>query len=363
MNHFSPSGAKGKLLCLSLLLSAGLVPQLSHAGCSLPVGNRMAALLKTMPTRQVSVLAHRGLWGNYSGDASLPENSRAALQKADDECMDAVELDVKLTKEGVPVLMHDFNLGRTTNVYAAFRGGSKYNPMDNRGTNPSVDSVSWQTVQSLHLLTPDRRSVTGYFVPDITGVFTYWNQHGLRTPMIFDTKTQEAVRAIDRLAQENFPSPSQVVGVKVNATLYPSYSAFKADAPTIRGIPVFTTNMLTKINVTNVRRNWQANVTALEINVKQRNGLLQGDLNLAKRAGEAVGVFNAIPDGPGRDEFYKNTGQCCYKLSELFFSYSGGKDTADERGNWNYLVSEGFTFITTDNPKGLISFLKSKGLH
>lgn len=112
-----------------------------------------------------------------------------------------------------------------------------------------MDSVSWQTVPFLHLLTPDRHSVTGYFVPDITGVFTYCNQHGLRTPMIFDTKTQEAVRAIDRLAQENFSSPSQVVGMKVNATLYPSYSAFKADAPTLRGIPVFTTNMLSKINV------------------------------------------------------------------------------------------------------------------
>jgi len=89
-------------------------------------------MLKTIPTRQVSVLAHRGLWGNFSGDACLPENSRASLQKADDECMDAVELDVKMTKEGVPVLMHDFNLGRTTNVYTAFRGGCKYDPMTNR---------------------------------------------------------------------------------------------------------------------------------------------------------------------------------------------------------------------------------------
>ena len=363
MNHFSKSGAKGKLLCLTLLLSAGLVPQLSHAGCSLPVGNRMATLLKTIPTRQVSVLAHRGSWGGYSGDATLPENSRGSLQKADDECMDAVELDVKMTREGVPVLMHDFNLGRTTDVYNAFRGGQKYNPMNNRGTNPSVASLSWQTIQFLHLLTPDRNRVTGYYVPDISGIFSYWNQHGMRTPMIFDTKTQDAVRAIDRLAQENFSRPSDVVGVKVNATLYPSYNSFRADAPTIRVIPVFTTNMLTKINVSAVESGWQARSPAVEINVKQRNGLLQGQLNNAKRAGEAVGAFNALPDAPGQNEFYKNTGQCCYRLSDLYFSYWGGRDTADNRGDWNFLVSEGFTFITTDNPQGLIGFLRSKGLH
>lgn len=363
MNQLSPNGVKGaKLLCLSLLLSAGLIPQMSHAACSLPVGNRMAALLKTMPTKQVSVLAHRGLWGAYSGNASIPENSRGSLQAADDQCMDAVELDVKLTKEGVPVLMHDFNLGRTTNVYTAIRG-PKYNPNNNGGVNPRVDSLSWQTIQFLHLLTPDRQSVTGYFVPDVYDVFTYWNEHHLHTPMIFDAKNQDAVRAIDRLAQEHFPDPAQVVGVKVNATLYPTYNAFKADAPTIRGIPVFTTNMLSKIVVMDVRRNWQASVSALEINVKQKNGLLQDQMDLAKREGYAVGVFNAIPDAPGSGLFYKNTGQCCYRLSDLYFSYPSGKDTADERGNWDYLVSQGFTFITSDNPKGLISFLKSKGLH
>lgn len=322
----------------------------------------MAALLKTEPTHQVSVLAHRGLWGKGSPNPETPENSRASLQDADDQCMDAVELDVKMTSEGVPVLMHDFNLGRTTDVYTAFRGGTKYDPNTDRGTNPTVASVSWNTIQNLHLLTPGRTQVTGYFVPDVSGVFNYWNQHGLRTPMIFDAKTKDAVKAIDRLAQENFSVPSKVVGAKVNATLYPSYAAFKADAPTIVGIPVFTTNMLTVIDVPTARRNW-INAAAVEINVKQPNGLLQGQLDLAKHDGKAVGVFNALPDAPGNGNFYKNTGVCCYTLASIYFSYPGGKDTADDRGNWDYLVKQGFTFITTDDPRGLIGFLKSRGLH
>ncbi|WP_042301129.1 glycerophosphodiester phosphodiesterase family protein [Paraburkholderia kururiensis] len=323
----------------------------------------MAYLFKTVPTHQVSVLAHRGLWGKYAPNQGTPENSRASLQAADDACMDAVELDVKMTSEGVPILMHDFNLGRTTNAYQFFRGGVKYDPMSNTGTNPAVSTVSWQTIQQMHLLSPSRDSVTGYFVPDIEGVFSYWQQHGLTTPMVFDTKTADAVSAIDRLAQEHFSSPQQVVAVKVNATLYPSYRAFRADAPVIRGIPVYTTNMLTKIDVPSSRANWQASSSALEINVKQKNGLLQGQLDSVQRAGDASGVFNAIPDGPGSGEFYSNDGHCCYRLSDLYFSYSGGKDTADNRGDWSYLVSQGFTFITTDDPRGLIGFLHSRGLH
>nr|WP_081916487.1 glycerophosphodiester phosphodiesterase family protein [Luteibacter sp. 9135] len=346
---------------LALFIAAGSLAQASHAACA-PTSTRMAMLLKTVPTHQVSVLAHRGLWGKFSPSGDTPENSRAALQQADDQCMDAVELDVKMTSEGVPVLMHDMNLGRTTDVYTAFRGGTKYDPNTNVGTNPSVASVSWNTIQNLHLLSPGRTQVTGYFVPDVTGIFTYWNQHGLRTPMIFDTKTKDAVKAIDRLAQENFSAPSRVVGAKVNATLYPSYSAFKADAPTIVGIPVFTTNMLTIIDVPAVRRAWTGS-PAVEINVKQPNGLLQGQLDLAKGDKKAVGVFNALPDAPGNGNFYKNTGVCCYTLASIYFSYPGGRDTADDRGDWNYLVKQGFTFITTDDPRGLIGFLKSRGLH
>lgn len=45
--------------------------------------------------------------------------------------MDGVELDVKLTSDGVPVLLHDYNLGRTTNVWTQ-HPGVKYNPSTTR---------------------------------------------------------------------------------------------------------------------------------------------------------------------------------------------------------------------------------------
>lgn len=52
--------------------------------------------------------AHRGLHDN-KGDA--PENSMAAFRKAVEEGL-GMELDVQVTKDGVPVIFHDFKLDR-----------------------------------------------------------------------------------------------------------------------------------------------------------------------------------------------------------------------------------------------------------
>lgn len=55
-------------------------------------------------------MAHRG----WSGKA--PENTMAAIRLALSEpAIQAMEIDVQLSKDGVPVLFHDFTLERTTN--------------------------------------------------------------------------------------------------------------------------------------------------------------------------------------------------------------------------------------------------------
>ena len=54
------------------------------------------------------VIAHRGASG------LAPENTREALQLAVTQGADALEFDVHLAADGVPVLMHDPNLDRTT---------------------------------------------------------------------------------------------------------------------------------------------------------------------------------------------------------------------------------------------------------
>ncbi|MAO64388.1 MAG: hypothetical protein CL666_05265 [Balneola sp.] len=54
------------------------------------------------------VIGHRGASGYY------PENTMAAFQAAYEMGAEMIELDVTLSKDGIPVVIHDLNLDRTT---------------------------------------------------------------------------------------------------------------------------------------------------------------------------------------------------------------------------------------------------------
>ncbi|HIX15601.1 MAG TPA: glycerophosphodiester phosphodiesterase [Candidatus Hungatella pullicola] len=56
----------------------------------------------------MKVLGHRGYSGEY------PENTMLAFQKAFETGCDGVELDVQLSKDGIPVIMHDEAVDRTS---------------------------------------------------------------------------------------------------------------------------------------------------------------------------------------------------------------------------------------------------------
>ncbi len=60
--------------------------------------------------RPCAVAAHRGAW------LAAPENSIASIENAIDFGCDIVELDVRMSADGVLFLMHDANLGRVAGV-------------------------------------------------------------------------------------------------------------------------------------------------------------------------------------------------------------------------------------------------------
>lgn len=67
-------------------------------------------------------IAHRGFSGIY------PENTMLAFEKAIEAGCDGIELDVQLTKDGIPVIMHDEKVNRTTDGtgYEVWIFGGKY---------------------------------------------------------------------------------------------------------------------------------------------------------------------------------------------------------------------------------------------
>lgn len=72
------------------------------------LGSLMLTLDHLYP-RTPAIIAHRG------ASAAAPENTLAAFNLAAALQADAVELDVKLSKDGAPIIMHDATVDRTTN--------------------------------------------------------------------------------------------------------------------------------------------------------------------------------------------------------------------------------------------------------
>ncbi|QVM84878.1 glycerophosphodiester phosphodiesterase family protein [Novosphingobium decolorationis] len=79
------------------------------------------------PSGRILIAAHRG------GHLVAPENSRAAMDEAIAEKADIIEIDVRVTTDGVPYVMHDRTLDRTTD-----------------GTGPNAQ-ITYAQLRALHL--------------------------------------------------------------------------------------------------------------------------------------------------------------------------------------------------------------------
>src|SRR5947208_17127210 len=77
--------------------------------------NRFLALLRS-PRDHPVIVAHRG------DSFHAPENTLEAARLGWEAGAEAWELDVQSTRDGVPVVLHDASLLRTTDVAARFAG-------------------------------------------------------------------------------------------------------------------------------------------------------------------------------------------------------------------------------------------------
>ncbi|MFI0481393.1 glycerophosphodiester phosphodiesterase family protein [Actinomadura sp. 9N215] len=96
-------------LVLALPVQAVASPAREADVQSSPADRAYRDLLDHRRNGKVMTAAHRGQW------REAPENSVPAVREAFDDGAEIVEIDVRLTKDGVPVLMHDTTVDRTTN--------------------------------------------------------------------------------------------------------------------------------------------------------------------------------------------------------------------------------------------------------
>lgn len=108
--------------------------------------------LKDSRSDQIMVIAHRGDWRN------APENSLQAIQNSIEIGVDMVEIDIRETKDGQLVLMHDSSIDRTTNGKGAVKDWTlenlkTLNLVDGSG---SVTAHKIPTLEEVLLLSKDK---------------------------------------------------------------------------------------------------------------------------------------------------------------------------------------------------------------
>ena len=98
--------------------------------------------------------AHRGLHDNRS---EAPENSMAAFRKAV-EAGYGIECDVQLTKDGVPVIFHDFTLARVARYPAGeIPSDAVRNEDGSLGVKGKVIDYTYEELLQFHLLDSDEK--------------------------------------------------------------------------------------------------------------------------------------------------------------------------------------------------------------
>src|SRR5262245_3230324 len=94
--------------------------------------------------RKFTVVAHRG------DKAHAPENTFRVFELAVAARADAIETDVRMTKDGVAVLLHDASLKRTA------------------GVDKPIEQVTWDEVQKLNADVPRLDAFVETFLPRIS---------------------------------------------------------------------------------------------------------------------------------------------------------------------------------------------------
>ncbi len=162
------------------------------------------------------VVGHRGASG------AAPENTLASLDLAVAERAEALEFDVRLTADGVPVLLHDPLLDRTT---------------DRTGPARERTSAELAAVDAGFRFTPDGGASfpwrgRGCGIPTLREVLERYPH----TPILLELKTVEAAHPVRRLLEELEAEEHTIVASFLEPALAPFRAAAVRTAASRAGI-------------------------------------------------------------------------------------------------------------------------------
>lgn len=169
-------------LCLPVLVLIGAVAMvLGVSSVSVADDTPKFAPLPRLK-HPIAVIAHR------AGRGIMPENTLVAIKNAIKLGVDYVELDIRATKDGQLVIMHDENVDRTTSGKGAvgeldlstirtLDAGSKFDPKYAGEKVPTFDEVLQACHGKVHIYVDHKRAPTQQ-------VFDAIKQHGMEKEVV-----------------------------------------------------------------------------------------------------------------------------------------------------------------------------------
>ena len=137
------------ILGLSIMMAAACSQKEQYANRA----EKILAEINDPNSDYIVVISHRGDWRNY------PENSIPAIESIIRMGVDMMELDVKMTKDSVLVLMHDKTVNRMTEgkgLVSDFTYDSLSTLRMRRAHNVLTDSIKVPTLREALLCCKDR---------------------------------------------------------------------------------------------------------------------------------------------------------------------------------------------------------------
>lgn len=421
------------------------------------------AVIENPPSDLITVSSHRGLHALVDGANPLvPENSFQAIGLAAQAGLEMIELDVKLTSDGLPIMSHDQTWGRETCPTTNFIGA--FNPFlaqgsnsDNDSLNTPVNEMTLATAMSSLTLrdtvsviqanggssscSADYANGQPYIYPSsLQQVLNYLTQNKIAMVLALDLRDGPAATAAwnviastpdylgNSYAQSTlFKIPGKAFLNPNNPGVFTDTTVFQNTFPAVNFTnpntgattalnysdvhfqPVYNTgdiaanlygneaNIITQLKA--FETNSAIDVLAVEVQFKEPGGILSNVLSAARQNWatgglETVSVFSPYVDYYYPSDttqtplFFTTTGYCCVPLSAFYYgptmansngpnspnpavpfptvpnpNYTAGQptDTADERGNLSFVLSQGYNSVTRDDAAQFVQLVGAAG--
>ena len=305
---------------MRFLFVAGISVLLASCVCQEKYNNRAERILAEINdpnSEYVVVISHRGDWRNY------PENSIPAIESIISMGVDMMELDVKMTKDSVLVLMHDKTVDRMTTgkgLVSDFTYDSLRTFRMRRAHNIATDSVRVPTLREALLCCKDRVLVNvDHAYPYYKEIVELAEELGVTDQVLMKGKS-----GIDKVNEDMAPYEQNLLYMPIIDLHKEKGKALFAEYLERGVVPM-----------------------AFEICWKENGEDLDNCIAEIHKMGSKIWVntmWGSLCGGPGNDD------DAAY----------AAENPADVYGQY---IEKGVSMIQTDRPEMLLDYLRSIGRH